>query len=217
MSKKIIYGILILTIIVGATLIATIGLNLSIEYNENTKIYVYIGKKFENKEIKQIASEVFKTNKVTVRKVEVYEDMACITTEKQNSENLNERIEELNAKINEKYELENKTEDIVTKNEPKIKVYTIVKPYIWPVIISSVIIIICSAIIFRKIGIIKTIITYILSILGSQALYMGIIAIARIPVDKYTMPIALIVYMIAITATTIIKQKQLENYKLNEK
>ena len=90
MSKKIIYGILILTIIVGATLIATIGLNLSIEYNENTKIYVYIGKKFENKEIKQIASEVFKTNKVTVRKVEVYEDMACITTEKQNSENLNE-------------------------------------------------------------------------------------------------------------------------------
>ena len=217
MSKKIIYGILILTIIVGATLIATIGLNLSIEYNENTKIYVYIGKKFENKEIKQIVSEVFKTNKVTVRKVEVYEDMACITTEKQNSENLNERIEELNAKINEKYELENKTEDIVTKNEPKIKVYTIVKPYIWPVIISSVIIIICSAIIFRKIGIIKTIITYILSILGSQALYMSIIAIARIPVDKYTMPIALIVYMIAITATTIIKQKQLENYKLNEK
>lgn len=217
MSKKIIYGILILTIIVGATLIATIGLNLSIEYNENTKIYVYIGKKFENKEIKQIASEVFKTNKVTVRKVEVYEDMACITTEKQNSENLNERIEELNAKINEKYELENKTEDIVTKNEPKIKVYTIVKPYIWPVIISSVIIIICSAIIFRKIGIIKTIITYILSILGSQALYMSIIAIARIPVDKYTMPIALIVYMIAIIATTIIKQKQLENYKLNEK
>lgn len=217
MSKKIIYGILILTIIVGATLIATIGLNLSIEYNENTKIYVYIGKKFENKEIKQIASEVFKTNKVTVRKVEVYEDMACITTEKQNSENLNERIEELNTKINEKYELENKTEDIVTKNEPKIKVYTIVKPYIWPVIISSVIIIICSAIIFRKIGIIKTIITYILSILGSQALYMSIIAIARIPVDKYTMPIALIVHMIAITATTIIKQKQLENYKLNEK
>ena len=46
---------------------------------------------------------------------------------------------------------------------------------------------------------------------------MSIIAIARIPVDKYTMPIALIVYMIAITATTIIKQKQLENYKLNEK
>lgn len=217
MSKKIIYGILILTIIVGATLIAIIGLNLSIEYNENTKIYVYIGKKFENKEIKQIASEVFKTNKITVRKVEVYEDMACITIKKQNDENLNERIEELNAKINEKYELENKTEDIVTKNEPKIKVYTIVKPYIWPVIISSVIIIICSAIIFRKIGIIKTIITYILSILGSQALYMSIIAIARIPVDKYTMPIALIVYMIAITATTIIKQKQLENYKLNEK
>ena len=69
MSKKIIYGILILTIIVGATLIATIGLNLSIEYNENTKIYVYIGKKFENKEIKQIASEVFKTNKVTLIKV----------------------------------------------------------------------------------------------------------------------------------------------------
>lgn len=217
MSKKIIYGILILTIIVGATLIAIIGLNLSIEYNENTKIYVYIGKKFENKEIKQIASEVFKTNKITVRKVEVYEDMACITIKKQNDENLNEKIEELNTKINEKYELENKTEDIVTKNEPKIKVYTIVKPYVWPVIISSVIIIICSTIIFRKIGIIKTIITYVLSILGSQALYMSIIAIIRIPVDKYTMPIALIVYMIAIIATTIIKQKQLENYKLNEK
>lgn len=214
MGKKIIYGIAIIVIIVGAILTFAIGLNLSLEYNENTKIYVYIGKQFENKEIKQIASEVFETNKVIVKKVEVYEDMACIILEKQNEENINEKIENLNNKMNEKYGLENKNEDIITINEPKINTYTILKPYIYPVIISTIIILIYAFIMFKKIGFLKTTINYVLAIFVSIAFYISVIAITRLPVSKYTAPIGIIIYIIAITTVTIKKQKQLENYKL---
>lgn len=217
MGKKIIYGIAIIVIIVGAILTFTMGLNLSTEYNENTKVYVYIGTQFENKEIKQIASEVFETNKVIVKKIDVYEDMACIILEKQNEENINEKIENLNNKLNEKYGLENKSEDIIIKNEPKINVYTILKPYIYPVIINTIIIIIYAVIMFRKIGFIKTVINYVLAVLGSLAFYISVIAITRLPVSKYTAPIGIIIYIVAITTITIKKQRQLENYKLKQK
>lgn len=221
MSKKIIYGIIIITIIVGITLIATIGLNLSIEYDENTKIYVYIGKQFENKDIKQIAKEVFGTDKIVVQKVEIYEDMAVITIKQKDVNNINaelkDLVEQLNTKINEKYELQNKTEDIITKNEPKIDLFTILKPYIYPTAISMIIILIYAAIIFRKIGIIKTIGTYLFAILGVQALYVSLIAITRLPVGKYTIPLGMLVYATTVTIITYRKQKKLEEYKLNEK
>ncbi|MFU2363132.1 MAG: hypothetical protein ACM67R_04895, partial [Clostridiales bacterium] len=113
MNKKIIYGILALIVLVGAVLVVTIGLKLDMKNDANTKIYVYIGKEFDNNDIEQIAKETFETDTAIVQKVEIYNEMALITIKEQNTENINEKIESLNSKINEKYGLENKTEDIV--------------------------------------------------------------------------------------------------------
>ena len=120
MNKKIIYGILALIVLVGAVLVVTIGLKLDMKNDANTKIYVYIGKEFDNNDIEQIAKETFETDTAIVQKVEIYNEMALITIKEQNTEKINEKIESLNSKINEKYGLENKTEDIVIKNETKI-------------------------------------------------------------------------------------------------
>ena len=79
MNKKIIYGILALIVLVGAVLVVTIGLKLDMKDDANTKIYVYIGKEFDNNDIEQIAKETFETDTAIVQKVEIYNEMALIT------------------------------------------------------------------------------------------------------------------------------------------
>ena len=144
MNKKIIYGILALIVLVGAVLVVTIGLKLDMKNDANTKIYVYIGKEFDNNDIEQIAKETFETDTAIVQKVEIYNEMALITIKEQNTENINEKIESLNSKINEKYGLENKKEDIVINNETKINMYSVIKPYILPMLISLIVILVYS-------------------------------------------------------------------------
>lgn len=217
MNKKIIYGILALIVLVGAVLVVTIGLKLDMKNDANTKIYVYIGKEFDNNNIEQIAKETFETDTAIVQKVEIYNEMALITIKEQNTENINEKIESLNSKINEKYGLENKTEDIVINNETKINMYSVIKPYILPMLISLIVILVYSSIIYRKLGILKNIIIYVLTVIGSQLLYASILVITRLPFNMFIIPIGLIIYAITIVVVTIIKQKQLNDYKLKQK
>ena len=217
MNKKIIYGILALIVLVGAVFVVTIGLKLDMKNDANTKIYVYIGKEFDNNDIEQIAKETFETDTAIVQKVEIYNEMALITIKEQNTENINEKIESLNSKINEKYGLENKTEDIVIKNETKINMYSVIKPYILPMLISLIVILVYSSIIYRKLGILKNIIIYVLTVIGSQLLYASILVITRLPFNMFIIPIGLIIYAITIVVVTIIKQKQLNDYKLKQK
>lgn len=217
MNKKIIYGILALIVLVGAVLVVTIGLKLDMKNDANTKIYVYIGKEFDNNDIEQIAKETFETDTAIVQKVEIYNEMALITIKEQNTENINEKIESLNSKINEKYGLENKKEDIVIKNETKINMYSVIKPYILPMLISLIVILVYFSIIYRKLGILKNIIIYVLTVIGSQLLYASILVITRLPFNMFIIPIGLIIYAITIVVVTIIKQKQLNDYKLKQK
>lgn len=217
MKKKIIYAIMVCIIIAGAVVIGITGLESDIIYSKNIKIDAYLGKQFENKEIKQIAQDVFKTKRVLVQKVEFYEDMASITISQENADNINEKIEELNKKINEKYELENKVEDITVTYQPKIKLSSILKPYIVPLAISSLAILIYAMIRFRKIGIFRTVFLYILSVLISEAIFLSILAITRIPINRLVIPISLLIYIIAITVVTINQEKKYRSYQLIKK
>ena len=216
MKKKIIYGILILIIIAGAIVAGTIKFKKGTIYSNNIKIDIYLGKTFENEDIKKIAQEVFETNNIIVKKIEYYEDMFSIILKQEDVENINEKVEQLNTKINEKYEIENSVEDINVVYQPAVRLRTLVIPYILPTAISISIILIYALIRFRKLGIIKTLITYILSIILSQALYLSIIAIARIPVNRLIVPIGLIIYVAVITAITMLKERKLAKYKLEK-
>ena len=124
------------------------GFNVDTMYTDNVRLYVYIQKEFENNDIKQIAKEVFGTDEIVVQKVEVYKDMAVITIKQKDVNNINAElknlVEQLNTKINEKYEIKNTTDDIIIKYEPKLKLTSILKPYIMPVAITTIIILIYS-------------------------------------------------------------------------
>src|SRR5574344_1666486 len=111
--KRIIEILLICLIIAGTIIAITIGFNVGLKYSENTKIDINIGKEFEIKDIKIITNDVFKNQQVIIQQVELYKDMVQITVK----DATNEQILQLNTKINEKYGIENKVENVsVTKN-----------------------------------------------------------------------------------------------------
>ena len=221
MSKKIIYILLALIIVAGVIMTCVKGFNVDTMYTDNVRLYVYIQKEFENNDVKQIAKEVFGTDKIVVQKVEVYEDMAVITIKQKDVNNINVElkylVEQLNTKINEKYEIENTTDDIIIKYEPKLKLTSILKAYIIPSVITTVIILIYAFIRYMKLGGFKTMGKYLLAIIIPELVYASIIVICRIPVNKFVAPIGLMVYAVSIVAVTIMKEKQLEIAKIAEK
>ena len=221
MSKKIIYILLALIIVAGAIMTCVKGFNVDTMYTDNIRLYVYIQKEFENNDVKQIAKEVFGTDEIVVQKVEVYKDMAVITIKQKDVKNINaelkDLVEQLNTKINEKYGIENTTDEISIKYEPKVKLTSILKPYIMPVTISSIIILIYAFIRYMELGSFKTVGKYLLAIIVPELVYASILVICRIPVNKFVAPIGLLVYAISIVTVTMIKEKQLKVAKLANK
>ena len=130
MKKKNLIGILLgIIIIIGIILTTIIGLNLDLMYSSHKSIDINLQKQFENEDVYKIAKEVFENQKVKVQKVELYEDMVSIIVK----DATDEQLENLNTKLNEKYELENKKDDMVITNVPSVEISDLVKPYILPV------------------------------------------------------------------------------------
>lgn len=213
MKKKIIIGIAILLILAGSIIIGTMGLKADIVYSKNVRIDIYIGKTFKAEEIKQMVNEVFGEGKTIVQEVEYYKDMASVTIQENNASNIEEKVEQLNNKINEKYGVENKKESIEVTHQPKVKLSTILMPYILPIAISVILILGYVMIRFRKIGKIKTIGTYLLAILASEAVYLSVIAITRIPIDRIVVPMGLLIYIVVITIVTTHYESKYHQYQ----
>lgn len=192
--KKIISILLMCLIIAGVIIVATIGFNVGTKYSETTQISVKIGKEFEIKDIQKIANEVFEKQDVLVQYVELYKDMVQITV-KDASE---EQIKNLNEKINEKYEINNEISDILVTKQSNVKLRDIAKPYIIPVVTVSIITVLYVMVTFRKLGIGQVLYNTLMNMVSTQAILAGIYAVIRIPINRLTMVIAIILYMASI-------------------
>lgn len=197
--KRVVSILLICLLIAGIIVIAVKGFNVGLKYSENTQIAINIGKTFEINDIKQITSEVFKGQRVIIQKVELYEDMVQITV-KEASEG---QINELNTKINEKYELENSIDDVEVVQNANVRLRTLIKPYILPISILSIVTILYAMIVYRKQGILYVLYTTAMAIVAPQAILSSLYAVTRIPINRLTSIIAVVVYIASITITII--------------
>lgn len=202
-TNKIIGIIIIAIIVIGIIMISTKGFNFGREYSENKRIDIKLGKQVELDEINQICKEVFE-KEYTVQFIGEFRDSVAITI-KDISE---EQKTSLEQKINEKYseagseeqttetttEEKNNTE-LVVVDVPSADIIDIIKPYIKPIIIATVIILIYMAIRYRKLGVMHSLVIPFVVIFLTQAIYFSIIAIGRIPIGILIMPIALILYI----------------------
>ncbi len=195
MSKKykIVLAILLIIIVVGAIITAVTGLNFDLKYRKAKKVEIYLEKQFETKDIKAITDEVI-GNDVIIQKVEVYKDMLRITAE----EITDEQKQNIVTKLNEKYGTELKAENITIETVPQMRGRDIIKPYIVPVCIVLVLSAVYSAIRYRKQGKLKVILITLFVPALVQLVYLSLLAITRLPVNEFTMPVSMFIYIITL-------------------
>lgn len=209
--KKIVYIILICIIIAGIIIIPTIGLNADLIYSKNVEIDVYLGKTFNMNDMENLVNEVFPDEKNIIQQIEVFGDMVAITIpDTRTEEELDSKFEELTAKINEKYELEITSDDVQITHNPKVRLSSVVIPYALWIGISAALILVYVAIRYRKLGVVKTLLTYIISIVAVELLLLSIIAITRYPVNRIIVPLGLAAFVIVVTVLGIKNEAGLE-------
>ena len=124
-------------------------------------------------------------------------------------------------------ELINKIADIVTKNhinlaemakeEKQRKIMMSLLSYYTCFKNAPVLIIVYSIIRFRKIELAKVVAKLLIWPIIVEALYLSILAIARIPISYYTLPLGIILAVITLTIITYKNEKKLVEYNRKQK
>lgn len=214
--KKIVQVLLICLIIAGIIVISTAGFNVGLKYSEHIEISINVGSQFNVADIKAITKEVFGNTNVLVQQVELYKDMVQITVK----EATEEQISSLNDKINEKYEIENQLTDIKIVHISNVRLRSIIKPYILPISIVSIITIVFAMIAFRKLGVLRVAYEMAISIVAPQAILASLYAVTRIPINRLTSIIAIIIFIISLVLPMVkfnkVKEEKLKEAKSKE-
>ena len=87
----------------------------------------------------------------------------------------------------------------------------IIKPYILPFAIATLIILLYMAVKYRKLGIIKTLVKTVVISVVAQATLLSVMAITRIPIGIVTIPLVITVYLLTLVGLTTYFEKQLAN------
>lgn len=214
MKKSNIIKYIVIFIIILAGIVTTVlkGFNFDLNYESAQKVEIYMGKSFNISDIRVITDEVLPNQNVVIEKVEIFEDMVSIKSKEITEEQKNNLV----TKINEKYELENKSEEVNVVVVPHTKFTDIYKEYVVSFSISLAIILVYVAIRFAKIGAIKSIIKTIMSVVLSEAVLMSIVSITRIPVGRITTALILFVYVVSIIYTNSKLENKLKKEKIEE-
>lgn len=203
MKNKILIGLAIV-ILVGIIITVAVGFNVDMCYRDYNLVDIKIGQDFNINDIKTITNEVFQKENIEIQKAGVYSDNVVIKV----SSITDEQKNLLNTKINEKFGLNNSVDDIEINYISSYRLRDIIKPYIIPLIITTVIILTYMAIRFRKIGISKVISQVVLLTVIAELLYGSIIVITRYPVNRLVMTVGVVIYITIITILTGMFEKQ---------
>lgn len=211
-STKILVVLIAIILVLGAVMIYTKGLAFELKYQDNKKVEMNLGKEFDEKDIKEITNEVFGNQPVIIQAIEVYKDAVNITT----TEITEEQKSELVTKINEKYETELSVDNITIEEVAHIRGRDIIKPYIIPFAIVTIIILAYLVIRYNKLNSFEVLTQSIGIIVLAQLVLLGIMAITRMPIGKFTIPTVLLVYMLSTYICTTKFDEDLEKKTINE-
>ena len=212
-NKKAMYILIALIIILGIMSIFIFGLNFTLMYGEHTKINVYLGEEYNIEDVKKLTEEVFGKQEAIYQEIEVFKDSIAINVKYATEE----QIDLLETKLKEKYEIGENEQIIVMDTIGHLRSRDIVKPYIIPIIIATIVILAYVGIRYFSLGILKVLTTLVLRLVISQALFLSIIGIIRIPIGVYIMPVAIFVYIVVIIYTVVQNEDKLQKNKEKEK
>lgn len=212
-KTKVICLILAVVIITGIIVIATVGFNVELNLKANNRVELHLGKNFEISDIRNITNEIFKSQPVIIQKVEVFEDTVGITAE----EITDEQKQQLVDKVNEKYSLELNADSIETEKIPNEKIKDLINPYIFAFGLSTGLILVYMILKYKKLGMINILLTTLITITTTQATLFSLIAITRIPVGRFTIPMVITVFFITLFVLTHNFENKLDKVKEDKK
>jgi hypothetical protein len=213
MKNKLLYILIAIVIIAGIVVGYTAKFKFSLAYDDSIRVEMYIGKDYTKADVEAIAKEAFGTKEVLIQKIEFFNDSVAITVRESNDEKLNNLV----AKVNEKYGTTLAKEDLTVVDVPHYRGRDIMSNYIVPIVISAVLIIVYSIIRFRKIELAKVVAKLLIWPIIVEALYLSILAIARIPISYYTLPLGIILAVLTLTIITYKNEKKLVEYNRKQK
>ena len=153
-STKILVILIAIILVLGAIMIFTKGLAFELRYQDSKKVEINLGKTFEEQDIKEITKEVFGNQPIRIQAIEVYKDAVSITT----TEITEEQKVDLVTKLNEKYGIELKSEDITIEEVAHVRGRDIIKPYLIPFTIVTAIVLVCLVIRYNKLNVLEVLI-----------------------------------------------------------
>ena len=207
--NKLIIALIVTILVAGMIVIFTVGFNKSIIYQKGTKIEVKIDQGYQLEDIKEIAKETFPSRDMYLQKIEKLDQIVSIKVDHYTEEEL----ENFKTKIVEKYGMNKDELQVEEVESPTTRISTLALPYLMPVILVTALTFIyigIKNIKNKQIG--KVMITLLLALVSTIGIYFSVIAIARIPISTYTMPIALVIYVatLLITVINLNKEKEIE-------
>lgn len=201
-KEKIVFMISFIIILAGIIVLGFAGFEKAANYQAGIRIEVYMPNGYNEQEMLAIAKESFHGKKVSFTKIEKLNQVAGIKVKDYTSEEL----EQFKTKVAEKYEMNKDALEIQEVLIPTVKVSTLITPYVFPVLLVTILVFIY--LLFRNLkseNKWKILIKEILFLAIGLGLYFSFMLIFRIPFGSYTMPIALAIYMIILlkSANTI--------------
>ena len=206
MKKISILGLCLL-ILAGIVVVLFRGFKVNFLLEQHEVVEFTIGKDFEISDVKNICKEVFGNKKVVLRKVEVFNDSVSINV----GSITNEEKENLVNKLNEKFGTDKNVSEVEVKTVAKVRIRDWVKPYIKPILVSSIIILAYIAIRFKDQNLLKLFGKLLGVIILTIATLLSIFAIFRIPMSPiYIMLLTIIALIELIVYTNFIDERKIE-------
>lgn len=196
---------ILVIIMVGVILLGVKGMNYSLLYGANTQIEMYLENDFELEDIKAIAKETLGEN--NIRLLDESKHDILITVKSASDEQQNNLI----SKVNEKYGLELSMQNLIVVNNGEMKLTDLISRYVFPVVIASLVILAYFIVRYRKLKIEKVALYTLITIIGLQIALLIIYAITRIPVNSFTMPISMLIFILSVLGLTEYFDNQIKN------
>lgn len=203
-NQKIIALALGLLIIAGIIVVALKGFNVDFMLKQHDSIEYSMDSEFEMADVENICSEVFGDKQYKIRVIELFNDAISINAETITTEEAEKIFTKLDEKYSKTAEEETTTEETAEEtatidyeiiSNPKIKLMSLFKPYIVPIIISALAIIVYAGIRFRKLNSKQVVLKLIGVITITVLSILSVLAIVRFPINTLVIPVLMLVVL----------------------
>ena len=192
--KIIFIALVALVILIGIVVVGIWGYNKELKFEKSQSIDIYVEQKVDESKIRNIVHEALGDANYTVQTVEIYKDMVTIRSEQITEEQKNNIVN----KIKENYEFKQTAEETTINTVPATRIIDMYKGYILPFTISGILVLVYMVIRYYKKGILKVLARTVAIPVFGELFLLSVIAIARIPVGRFTPILVIGMYIAAI-------------------